>query len=197
VINWGAGLSGDPNRRADLNALDTQLTGLGQEMTKMFAGSPGAEAERLDPVRTFPRYGTPQEQADYINTQMNRIMARVNDNEHQTHVVRGDRLAAKYPALSPQVQKMISEDMPAKSAELQKRGASGAIFGGHSEPPPPINALPSTMGGATTSDQVPPTSLRSNVPPPASAAPQPGHIEGGYRFNGGDPSQKGNWSLVR
>lgn len=151
AINRIAGLGGDPNRASDLTALDSQLTGLGQEMTKMFAGSPGAEAERLDPVRQFPRYGTPQEQAAYIDTQINRIMARVNDNERQTHVVLGDRLAAKYPALSPHVQKIVSQDLPSKSAELYKRSASGALFGGPSERPPPIDQLPSTLREASPS----------------------------------------------
>lgn len=178
-LNRMAGLKGDPNRSADLTALDSQLVGLGQEMTKMFAGSPGAEAERLDPLRQFPRYGTPQEQAGYIDTQMNRILARVRENEQQTHTVLGPRLAGKHPALDPEVQKMVAEDIPSKSAELYKRSQSGAFLGGPSERPPPTESLPPTLGGTQ--------------PQQAPSGPQPGFVKGGYRFKGGDPSQKGNW----
>ena len=114
---------------------------------ELIAGTGGGVAERTDLQQDFPYYGTPQEQGDFISTQVNRVMARVYENEHQIHTVLGNRIAAKFPAMAPEAQKIVSQDLPAKVLELHRRGRDGGLTGGRAEPPPPIESLPKTLGG--------------------------------------------------
>lgn len=51
--------------------------------------------------------------------------------------------------------------------------------------------------GAERAQVVPSIAERSAAPKPAANAPQPGTVDGGYRFKGGNPSDPKNWEKVQ
>jgi hypothetical protein len=107
--------------------------------------------------------------------------------------------AAELQAWAPQLQQMgLTPDMLAQ-ADLSDAGLDRYYTSGRklseliSEAKPQFMAIP--PGGSVVDVRDPAAVAALNSGQPA-AAPQPGAVDGGYRFNGGDPADPKSWSPV-
>lgn len=162
-------------------AFEDGLIHYGEEIAKFYAGAQTGETERLRFLTALGAAKSPEEIAGVFRMEARQLGGKFITLDEQVQNVM-ESAASRYPVVRASTKTNASR-ITSGLASLDPTGpeATGARS--------PTDAWPG-IGRMNVPRNVAPGVTGA---PPTTQGPQPGFIKRGYRFKGGDPSQKGNW----
>jgi hypothetical protein len=122
VVN-GAMQSGSTAQAAKANGLNDAVQRYVAEVEKYYAGGVGAQSARDEAEKRFSSVKTPTELAAAIQAERNLGESKLNVVDGQIRTTLGEKGAAQYPSITPQVQQHM-KNIDATVARLQGRGSA-------------------------------------------------------------------------
>jgi hypothetical protein len=163
--------SGNKDVQGALADFNTYKTMVANELTKVYRGSSGAEADIQGWLKQLDTAQSPTALKHTIKAMVEGLGSRI------------DALGTTYSQGMGRTEDPFALLNPRAVATLQKLKESVGI----DAPPPPGRAAPAQ----------PSTTGQPGQPASAVQPPRPGMVVKGYRFNGGNPADKANWVKVQ
>jgi hypothetical protein len=163
-------------------ALEDGLLHYGEEIAKFYAGAQTGETERLRFLSSLGAAKSPEEMAGVFRMEARQLGGKFITLDDQVKQVMGPA-AGKYPVVRSTTKenaRRVTEGLAGLDPAGQE--AQGARS--------PTDIWP-TVGPTAQQHAAAPAAASSQQGPP------PGFIKGGFRFKGGDPSQKSSWEAAQ